>query len=134
MTLTEVRPRQLDDVAIDYVVERERGEGREARDTRGSGVADLESGDRVIEVKACGTSSRGNDLWLECSRYITAKGEPERFWLYLVENMAQGDPDEFRLIRIGGSRLQELLEHAKERRIWTVPVPVRVYDEVAWEG
>jgi hypothetical protein len=134
MTTTEVRgPRQIEDVAIEYVIERERAEGRAARDTRHvpGAAGDLLSGDRVIEVKACGTSSRGHELWLECSQYIAARGEPDRYWLYLVENVAQGDPAEFRLIRLGGERLQELLERAREQRYWTVPVPVRVYDEVA---
>lgn len=134
MTTTELRgPRQIEDAAIEYVIERERAEGRDARDTRHDEDApgDLVSGDRVIEVKACGTSSRGNDLWLECSQYIAAKGEPDRFWLYLVENVAQGDPAEFRLIRLGGHRLQELLERAREHRHWSVPVPVRIYDAAA---
>ncbi len=130
MTTTEVRgPEQIEDAAIEYVIERERAEGRAARDSRGQGVADVVSGDRVIEVKAHGTSSRGHELWLDCSQYIAAKGDPDRIWLYLVENVAQGDPAEFRLIRLGGHRLQELLERAREQRFWTVPVPVRVYDE-----
>ena len=134
MTTTELYgPKQIEDAAIAYVIEVERAEGRTARDTRHEqgAPADLVSGDRVIEVKACGTSSRGNELWLECSQYIAAQGEPDRFWLYLVENVAQGDPAEFRLIRLGGHRLQELLERAREQRFWTVPVPVRVYDEAA---
>ncbi len=132
MTTTEVRgPQQIEDAAIDYVVERERAEGRDARDVRGQGVADVVSGDRHITVEACGTSSRGSGLWLECSRYIATKADPDRSWLYLVENVAQGDPAEFRLIRVGGSRLQELLEHARERRFWAVPVPDRMYDEAA---
>ena len=134
MTITELRgPKQIEDAAIEYVIERERAEGREARDTRyeEGAVADLVSGDRVIAVKACGTTSRGNDLWLECSQYIAAKGDPDRFWLYLVENVAQGDPAEFRLMRLGGQQLQELLEQAREQRHWTVPVPVAVYDRMA---
>src|SRR4051812_45712092 len=131
MTTTEMRdPKQIEDAAIDFVVERERAEGREARDTRGEpgAVADLVSGDRVIEVKACGTSSRGYELWLRCRQYVAARDDPEHFWLYLVENVAQGDPARFQLLRLGGQRLQELLERAKEQRYWTVPVPVRVYD------
>jgi hypothetical protein len=134
MTTTELGPKQIQDAAIEYVLERERAEGRAARDTRGDGAGDVAGGDRVIAVKACGTSSRGMELWLEPSQYIEAKSEPDRFWLYLVENVAQGDPAQFTLIRLGGHRLQELLERAREQRYWTVPVPVRVYDEVAREG
>jgi hypothetical protein len=136
MTTTELRgPKQIEDAAIEFVIEREREAGRKAHDTRREmgAVADLISGDRVIEVKAYGTSSRGNDLWLECSRYIAAKDEPDRFWVYLVENVAHGDPAEFRLLRLGGEQLQKLLERAKEQRYWTVPVPVAVYDQMAAE-
>ena len=132
MTITELSgPKQIEDAAIEYVIDRERAEGREALDTRHHGPADVVSGDRVIEVKACGTSSRGYELWLECRQYVAARDDPEHFWLYLVENVAQGDPGQFRLIRLGGARLQELLDRAKEHRHWTVPVPVAVYDSAA---
>ena len=132
MTTTELRgPKRIEDAAIEYVIERERAEGREA------GPADdadgVVTGDRVIAVKACGGSSCGAELLLECSQFVAARDEPERSWLYLVENVAQGDPAEFRLIRLGGSLLQELLENARERRYWTVPVPVAVYDRMAAE-
>lgn len=129
MTTTEIRgPRKIDDAAIEHVVELERAEGREAFAVEGAdGVV---TGDRVIAVKACGGTSCGAELLLECSQFVAARDDPERSWLYLVENVAQGDPSAFRVIRIGGERLQELLEHARERRYWTVPVPDRMYDEV----
>ncbi|MGY1746763.1 hypothetical protein [Blastococcus sp. SYSU D00695] len=135
MTTTELRGReQIEGAAIAWVIEREQGEGRPARDVRGEGAGDVVSGDRVIAVRACPTSSRGHDILLECWRYVAAKDDPDRFWLYLVENVAQGDPARFELIRLGGDRLQELLERAREQRYWTVPVPVRVYDAAAREG
>ncbi|MGY1771978.1 hypothetical protein [Blastococcus sp. SYSU D00813] len=129
MTTTEIRgPRKIDDAAIEHVVELERAEGREASVVEGAdGVV---TGDRVIAVKACGGTSCGAELLLECSQFVAARDDPERSWLYLVENVAQGDPAAFRVIRIGGERLQELLEHARERRYWTVPVPDRMYAEV----
>ena len=130
MTTTEIRgPRKIEDAAIEHVVELERAEGREASVVEGAdGVV---TGDRVIAVKACGGTSCGAELLLECSQFVAARDDPERSWLYLVENVAQGDPAAFRVIRIGGERLQELLEHARERRYWTVPVPDRMYAEVA---
>jgi hypothetical protein len=133
MTTTELRgPRQIEDAAIEYVIAQEQAEGREARrDEDADGVV---RGDRVIAVKACPTSSVGAELLLECGQYVAARDDPARSWLYLVENVAQGDPAAFRLIRIGGNRLEELLEHARERRFWTLPVPVRVYDEVTPGG
>jgi hypothetical protein len=127
MTTTELRgPKQIEDAAIEYVIEQERAEGREA--AWEEGVDGVVRGDRIIAVKACGGSSVGAELLLECSQWVAARDDPARSWLYLVENVAQGDPVEFRLIRVGGSRLQELLEHARERRFWTVPVPDRMYD------
>ncbi len=133
MTTTELRgPKQIEDAAIEYVIERERAEGREA--TVADDAEGVVTGDRIIAVKACAGSSAGAELLLECSQFVAARDDPERSWLYLVENVAQGDPAEFRLIRVGGSRLQELLEHARERRFYTVPVPDRVFDEAAREG
>ncbi|WP_409330810.1 hypothetical protein [Trujillonella humicola] len=128
MTTTEIRgPRKIEDAAIEHVVELERAEGRRAAVVEGAdGVV---SGDRVIAVKACGGTSCGAELLLECSQFVAARDDPELSWLYLVENVAQGDPAAFRVIRIGGQRLQELLEHARERRYWTVPVPDRMYAE-----
>ncbi len=106
-----------------------------ARDTRHQGAfADVESDDRIIEVKAAGTTSRGFDVWLEPRQYQAAQQHPDRFWLYLVENVRQGDPAKFRLLRIGGDRLKALMGKAKERHYYTLPVPVAVYDEVTQES
>lgn len=125
----------IENAAIQFVIEQEKQERRAARDTRHQGaVADVESDDRIIEVKAAGTTSRGFEVWLEPGQYEAAKSDPGRFWLYLVENVRQGDPSKFRLLRFGGDRLQALLGKAKERRYYTLPVPVAVYDEVAQES
>lgn len=123
--------RQIEDAALTYVIEQEALEGRSAQDTRGKGAAgDLLSHDRVIEVKAYGKSARGADLWLEERQVDEARAYPESFWLYLVENIRQGDPAKFRLLRIGGEQLQALLERARPQRYYTVPIPVAVYDAV----
>jgi hypothetical protein len=50
------------------------------------------------------------------------------FYVYVVENVAQGDPAKFSLRVLGGSRLQRLLERAKEYRGYSVPWPVADYD------
>ena len=58
--------RAIENAAIGSVIAFEGLQGRVAVDTRGKGVpADLESAGRVIEVKAYGVSTRGQDLWLE---------------------------------------------------------------------
>lgn len=129
-------PKQIEDAAIAFVIAQEAHDCREAKDTRHDPAAltDLVSGDRLIEVKAAGTSSRGYDLWLEPRQYDAAMADPDHFWLYLVENVRQGDPAKFRLLRIGAKRLAELLSNAKPQRYWTVPVPVKTYDELASES
>jgi len=122
--------RQIESAAIAYVIEREADDGREAHDTRGGGAAgDLVSGDRVIEVKAYGTTARGTDLWLEVRQVKEAQVNPN-FWVYVVENVRQGDPSQFRLLRIGGDELQALLGKAKEKHYYEVPLPVAIYNRL----
>ena len=126
-------PKAIEDAAIAFVIQQEAQEGRTARDTRHekAAVADLISSDRIIEVKGAGTTSRGNDLWLEPRQYQEALSNPEHFWLYLVENVRQGDLAKFRLLRLGGKQFQELLSKAKKQEYFTVPVPVTVHDALS---
>jgi hypothetical protein len=118
----------IEDAAIKWVMGLERDVGRRPRDTRHKGApADIESPPRVIEVKSFGMSNRGYDLWLEVRQVEEAKANPE-FYVYVVENVRQGDPAQFTLRVLGGERLQHLLEQAKEQRYYTVPWPVANYD------
>lgn len=125
---------KIEAAAIRFVLQFERDAGREARDTRGTGAAaDVASTGRTIEVKAFGNSSRGQDLWLETRQVDAARADPAGFWLYIVENVRQGDPTKFRLICIGGLDLGDLLAKARQQRYYTVPWPVGVYDRLAAE-
>lgn len=118
----------IEDAAIAWVMELERAAGRQPRDTRYRGApADIESPPRLIEVKAFGKSNRGYDLWLETRQVEEARRNPD-FYVYVVENVAQGDPANFTLKVLGGERLARLLERAKEQRYYTVPWPVAEYD------
>lgn len=120
----------IEDATIGWVIEVERQAGRHATDSRYSGsVADVVSPPRTIEVKAYGGSARGQELWLETRQVEAARSDPD-FWLYLVENVRQGDPAQFRVLRIGGEELVALLQRATERRYYTVPFPVAVYDRL----
>ncbi|WP_432501807.1 protein NO VEIN domain-containing protein [Kineococcus arenarius] len=122
--------RQVEGAAIAYVIRRETEDGRPAQDTRGRGAAaDVVAGDRVIEVKAYGGSARGTELWLEPRQLEESRKNPD-FWVYVVENVRQGDPDRFTLLRLGGEVLEQLLVGAVERRYFTVPFPTRIYDEL----
>jgi len=126
----------LEDAAIAFVIEQEAAAGRTARDIRGRRLAagHVESGERIVEVVAVATTLYGRELWLEPHQYEAARAHPDRFWLYVVENVGQGDPARFRLTRLGGERLQRLLGDAVKHRFYTVPMPGAVHDAVVAEG
>lgn len=118
----------IEDAAIAWVIEYERSRGRDAHDSRYRGApADVESADRLIEVKAFGRSNRGFGLLLETRQVEEAKSNP-MFFVYVIENIRQGDPSLFSLKILGGERLRRLLERAKEHKYFEVPWPVADYD------
>lgn len=126
--------RDIEDAAVAFVIAHEQQAGRAARDTRGGGAAaDLVSGDRTIEVKAYGASGRGQDLWLEVRQFDEAKQNPH-FWLYIVDNVRQGDAADFGLVCLGAGELNSLLERARRRQYYEVPCPVATYDRLRTDG
>lgn len=126
--------KDVEDAAIAFVIDHERHHGRTAYDTRHRGApADVQSDDRLIEIKATGRSARGQDLWLEVRQVEEARVNPN-FHVYVVDNVRQGNPDKFRLIDLHGEVLARLLERAKEQRYYSVPFPVAVYDELAGDA
>lgn len=120
--------RAIEQAAIAWVMELERAAGREPVDTRHRGApADVESSPRIIELKAFGGSNRGFGLWLEVRQVEEARRD-RNFYVYVVENVRQGDPSKFTLKVLGGDQLRHLLERAKEKRYYEVPLPVAEYD------
>lgn len=121
----------VEDAAVQWVMELERAAGRDPRDTRydARSPADLVSYPRIIEVKAFGNSARGDDLWFETRQVDEARRNPE-FYLYVVENIRQGDPAKFTLKVLGGQRLASLIARAKKQRYYSVPWPVADYDSI----
>lgn len=100
----------VEDAAIEYVMQCEREAGRVPSDTRYVGKpADVESPPRLIEVKAVGKPSGRSDgfLWLE-TRQVEAARDNADFYVYLVENVRQGDPASFTLRVFGGAQLQRV--------------------------
>ena len=120
----------IEDAAIGFVLDLERQAGRTPVDRRydKAYAADIESLPRVIEVKAVGGSQRGWFLPLEAPQVNEARSNLD-FYVYIVDNVRQGDPTKFGLKVLGGERLTRLLEKAKERRYFEVPVPVAEYDD-----
>lgn len=118
----------IEAAAIAWVMEQERAAGRQPRDTRHQGApGDIESPPRVIEVKAFGATTRGCDLWLEV-RQVDEARRNESFFIYVVENVRQGDSEKFTLKVLGSDRLRRLIERAKEQRYYLMPWPVADYD------
>lgn len=118
----------VEDAAVAYVLDRERAAGRIPLDSRYRGApGDVESPPRMIEVKAFGRSNRGYGLWLEPRQLEEARRSAD-FYIYVVENVRQGDPAKFTLKVLGGEQLGRLLDHAVERRYYEVPWPVADYD------
>lgn len=127
--MTEISgSKAIENAAIAWVLDLERAAGRMPRDTRHAGApADIESPPRVIEVKAFGTTNRGFDLWLETRQVDEARRNPS-FYVYVVENVRQGDPAHFTLKVLTGERLARLLARAREKHYYEVPWPVADYD------
>lgn len=120
--------RAIEDAAIAYVIKHEAAQGREAVDTRGKGApADVESGERIVEVKAAGGTARGQDLLLETPQVAEAECNPN-FWVYLVDNVGQGDPALFRLRLFGGEQPARLIANKRPQSYFTIPLPVAEYD------
>lgn len=119
----------IEGAAIAWVMELERQAGRGPVDRRyvKAFAGDIWSPPRTIELKAAGTSYRGWFLPLEPIQLEAARVDPE-FYVYVVENVAQGDPADFTLRVLHGDRLRRLAELATERRYFEVPWPVAEYD------
>lgn len=124
--------RVIETAALSWVMELERAAGREPTDRRAERgfPGDLESPPRTIEIKAVGGDARGADLPLE-ERQVNAAGADPEFYLYLVDNVAQGDPGQFRLHIFGGDQLQRLIRSVRRKVYYELPVPVREYEAAA---
>lgn len=119
----------IEDTAIAFVIAYEAQCGRPgALDTRYRGApGDVQSAGRIIEVKAAGGSARGQDLWLEARQAREAESNPE-FWVYVVDNVRQGNPANFGVRLLGGEQLRRLLALKREQTTYIVPFPVGEYD------
>src|SRR4051794_38107512 len=97
----------IEDAAIGFVVNLERRAGRSPVDRRyePSFAADIESPPRTIEVKAVGGSQRGWFLPLEVPQIAEARRNVD-FYVYVVDNVRQGDPAKFGLKVFSGERLK----------------------------
>jgi hypothetical protein len=121
--------RAIENAAISYVMELERAAGRRPEDRRSVPTfpGDVFSPPRTIEVKAVGGDQRGWFLPIETRQYDAALSDPE-FYVYVVDQIRQGDPSGFRLKVLAGEQLRRLLQRAKRREYYELPVPVGEFD------
>ena len=126
-----VRGHAVEQAAVDWILGYERANGRAPVDRRyeRAFAGDIESPPRIIEIKATATSYRGWFLPLEPIQVEHARTD-EDFYLYVVENVGQGDPARFTLRIIAGDLLRELAAKAVERRYFEMSWPARLYDSV----
>lgn len=122
--------REVEDFAVQLVLEREHAAGRSAVDARGRGALVDVEGDLLIEVKAFSGSARGSDLWLETRQVQAALDNPERFHLVIVDHVRTGEP---RVLDISGEPLTALLARRREKHYFEVPVPTAIYDSLVGE-
>jgi hypothetical protein len=80
-----------------------------------------------LRLRRFGKSNRGFDLWLETRQVQEARTNPN-FYVYVVENVRQGDSSLFTLRILGGEHLLRLLMRAKEQHYFAMPWPVADYD------
>lgn len=115
--------------AIDWVIGLERQAGRDPIDRRyeKAFAGDIWSDPRTIEVKATSTSYRGWFLPFEPIQLEAARSSDD-FYVYVVENVRQGDPRQFHLRVLHGDRLRAMVERAVARTSYELPWPVAEYD------
>jgi uncharacterized protein DUF3883 len=124
--------KKIEDAAIRFVIDRERAYGRAALDTRHRGAAaDVESEGHTIEVKAFGGWLCAQGALLLEARQVEEARRNSHFYVYIVENVAQGNPAHFELRVIGGDQLLALLAVAREHRYFEVPVRAAEYAKLA---
>jgi hypothetical protein len=127
-----LRGHAVEQAAVEWILGYERANGRSPVDRRykKSFAGDIESPPRIIEIKATATSYRGWFLPLEPVQVEHARTDAN-FFLYVVENVGQGDPRQFTLRIISGDLLRELAAKAVERRYFEMSWPTKVYDSIA---
>ncbi|UXY31678.1 DUF3883 domain-containing protein [Streptomyces sp. HUAS TT20] len=122
--------RETEQAAITHVMALERAAGRDPKDVRTSGLPyDVESPPRMIEVKAFSRSARSEALPLEQRQLTAAKADPERYYLYVVDNLAGRDGAEVAVRVVHGKALLAMIERSKPQITYWPTFKAAEYDE-----
>lgn len=113
---------RLQHAAVAFVVDYERRHGREPRVTADGRGADIVSPPRWIEVKAIAQNAGDGFLTIVLSDAARARARSESgFFLYLVHNVAQGDPKRFQLRVVTSAELRGVAEAPRAQNELRVP-------------
>jgi len=107
--------KDVEQKAIDFVLEYERKAGRSAKNVSRTGCGyDVLSSDRKIEVKGDSAPKPGFENF---NRYnFQALQKEDNFWLYVVYNIKAGNP---KLVVLDKN---EVLRRAKFTYSWEIPI------------
>ncbi|MFJ4624991.1 DUF3883 domain-containing protein [Streptomyces sp. NPDC088847] len=122
--------KETEQAAITHVLALERAAGREPRDVRTSGLPyDVDSAPRMIEVKAFSRSARSEPLPLEHRQVEAARANPDRFHLYVVDNLAGLDGPEIGVRVLHGEILRAMIERSEPQLTYWPTFRAAEYDD-----
>ncbi|MEH0544949.1 DUF3883 domain-containing protein [Streptomyces sp. B21-105] len=122
--------KETEQAAITHVMALERAAGRDPKDVRTSGLPyDVESPPRLIEVKAFSRSARSVPLPLEHRQVLAAKANPEHYYLYVVDNLADHDGAEVGVRILHGEVLLAMIERTQPQVTYWPTFKAAEYDQ-----
>ncbi|KAB1160983.1 DUF3883 domain-containing protein [Micromonospora sp. AMSO12t] len=126
---------EIERIAIEYVMELERRDGRVPEDVHLTGAPyDVSSPPRQIEVKAFGGSARSASVPLEDRQVQAARQEPQNFYLYVVDNVARAGEGLMRVRVIHGDVLTKMLDRTRPQITYWPTLRAQEYDDAEQLG
>ncbi|MGA5374305.1 DUF3883 domain-containing protein [Streptomyces griseoincarnatus] len=123
--------KETEQAAVTHVMALERAAGRDPKDVRTSGLPyDVESSPRMIEVKAFSRSARSEALPLEHRQVEAAKANPERYYVYVVDNLAGPDGTDVGVRILHGEALLAMMERTQPQITYWPTLRAAEYDQV----
>jgi hypothetical protein len=128
-TIRQASNSQIEQTAIQHVMDLERAAGRAPEDVSRTGAAyDVSSPPRKIEVKAFSRSARGEVLALEESQVAEARRDPASYYLYVVDHVGSGSRIAVRIIH--GDLLAAILDRTPPKISYWATFRVSEYDSL----
>jgi hypothetical protein len=114
-------------VTVEIATESHAGPARYAWLPEGTALSATYPAALASQVSVVVKDEPGVRLLLEPRQIDEARRNAD-FYIYVVENVRQGDPAKFTLKVVDGERLHRMLDRAVEHRYYEVPWPVADYD------